>query len=82
MNDPKITKLVVAKLSEYLEREIVPADLEKGYDSLGADSMDMVVLAFELERTLEVKILPEIFLQYDSINGAVHAILNNINTDI
>lgn len=76
MTDPEITQLVVAKLSEYLERKIVPADLEKGYDSLGADSMDMVALAFELERSLEVKILPEKFLQYDSINSAVSAILN------
>ena len=73
--DIETTQLVLAKLGEYLGREFTEADLEQGYDSLGADSMDMVALAFEMERTLEIKILPEIFLQHDTIKGVMAAIL-------
>lgn len=69
--------LVLEKLSNYLDRPVNEDDLNKGYEELGADSMDMVALAFELEQAAEIKILPEVFLQYESIGAAMEAILAN-----
>jgi len=72
--------LVLEKLSEFLGRPITEEDLAKGYDSLGADSMDMVALAFEIERATGIKILPEIFLQHVSIKSALEQILSGKDT--
>ena len=44
------TKIAIEKLSKFLKRPITEEDLHKSYDALGADSMDMVVLAFEIEQ--------------------------------
>lgn len=74
--DPeKANALILDRLSDYLKRPITEADLNQGYEALGADSMDMVALAFELEKAAEIKILPEVFLQYDTLRGALDAIL-------
>lgn len=66
---------VLERLSSILQREITEADLKLGHESLGADSMDMVVLAYELESIVGGSIKPEIFLQHDSILGALEAVL-------
>ena len=68
------TKIAIEKLSKFLKRSITEEDLHKSYDALGADSMDMVVLAFEIEQEYGIEILPEVFLQYDSIYEALEAI--------
>ena len=71
----KIIDTILIKLSKYLNRELTEDDLKKGYDSLGADSMDMVTLAYEMEIELGIEINPEIFLQYDMIMSAVEEII-------
>ena len=68
------TKIAIEKLSKFLKRPITEEDLYKSYDALGADSMDMVVLAFEIEQEYGIEILPEVFLQYDSIHEALNSI--------
>lgn len=79
--DPKQANgLILERLSEYLKRPVTEDDLNQGYEALGADSMDMVALAFELERAAEVKILPEVFLQHETIRGALDAILADPRT--
>lgn len=69
--------LILERLSDYLKLPVTEADLNQGYEALGADSMDMVALAFELEKAADIKILPEVFLQYDTIRSALDAILAN-----
>ena len=69
--------LILERLSDYLKRPVTEADLNQGYEALGADSMDMVALAFELEKAAVIKILPEVFLQHDTIRSALDAILAN-----
>ena len=66
--------ITLEKLSEFLERPIYESDLDKGYDALGADSMDMVVLAFEIEKEYGIEIMPELFLQHNTIREAIEAI--------
>lgn len=68
------TEIAIEKLSKFLKRPITEEDLHKSYDALGADSMDMVVLAFEIEQEYGIEILPEVFLQYDSIHEALNSI--------
>lgn len=66
----------VERLSKFLGRPFTEAELDKPYDELGADSMDMVVLAFELEKHLGQRIEPELFLQHPTIRLA----LDDLNT--
>lgn len=75
MISEEIQTLVLKKLSAFLGRPIEASDLSKGYDALGADSMDMVALAFELEKAIGRPILPEVFIQYDTIAEAISALL-------
>lgn len=72
----KVAELILEKLSVFLKRPVAPEELSRGYEALGADSMDMVALAFEIEREFDVKVLPEVFMQYDSIRAAMDAILS------
>lgn len=68
---------MLERLSTFLGRPVTEADLQSGYDSLGADSMDMVALAFELERAIGKPILPELFLQHETIAEALDAIFGD-----
>jgi len=72
--NPLIT-MAVERLAKFLRREFTEADLELSYDSLGADSMDMVVLAFELEKHLGTPVEPEIFLQHETIRSALDELI-------
>jgi acyl carrier protein len=74
MNKDEIEVLVVESLSKFLKRSFDPEELKEPYDRLGADSMDMVVLAFELEKAIGKKISPEFFMQHDSIQDALDAL--------
>lgn len=75
MPDAAITALILERLSEFLDRPVHEHELDKGYDALGADSMDMVVLAYELEKLLGRKVVPEVFMQHDTIRGALDALM-------
>lgn len=72
-----ILPLILDRLGEFLNRPLTEADLDQSYDRLGADSMDMVALAFELEKAVGRPVLPELFLQHDTIRGALDAILSD-----
>jgi acyl carrier protein len=74
-NPDDVLALVRERLSEFLKRPLTDADLDQAYAELGADSMDMVVLAFELEKMIGRPVLPELFLQHDTIRGALDVIL-------
>jgi acyl carrier protein len=65
---------ILEKLTVYLKRPVSEADLHQSYASLGTDSMDMVALAFELEKFSGLRVVPEIFLQYDTITDALGAV--------
>lgn len=71
MNEDETRALVLERLSSFLERPITVKDLDQGYDSLGADSMDMVAISFEVEKAYGIPVLPEVFLQYDTLNQAL-----------
>jgi len=76
---PDINSLIalsVERLSKFLGRPFTEAELDQPYDALGADSMDMVVLAFELEKHLGQRVEPELFLQHPTIRRA----LDDLNT--
>ncbi len=63
--------LSVERLGKFLGRPFTEAELDQPYDALGADSMDMVVLAFELEKHLGQRVEPELFLQHPTIRQAL-----------
>ena len=63
--------LILEKLSTFLGRPIGADQLDSSYEALGADSMDMVALAFELEKLSGKPFKPELFLQHDTIDAAL-----------
>jgi len=71
-----IISLSTERLTKFLGREFTEADLDLSYDALGADSMDMVVLAFELEKHLGKPVEPEVFLQFDTIRAALDDLIS------
>jgi acyl carrier protein len=75
MTEEHVIRLILEKLGKFLGRPVTEAELDGGYESLGADSMDMVVLAFELEKILGRKVSPETFLQHSTIRGALMAMM-------
>jgi len=75
MTRDEIIQATLERLSKFLGRPFKEEDLEQGYDSLGADSMDMVVLAYELEKLLGKAIKPEIFMKHVSIRSALDIII-------
>jgi len=82
MNKAALTALAIKHLTEYMKRQVTEKDLEARYDTLGADSVDMVTLAFEFEKATGVAISPEIFFQYDSFNEALDAIADGRGDEI
>lgn len=74
MTRNELIPLVINRLSEFLGRPFKEAELNESYDSLGADSMDMVILAHELEGIMDRKINPELFMQHDSLNESLDAL--------
>lgn len=75
MKTEEIEKFALLKLEEFLARPVRTEDLHMDYASLGADSMDVIVLTFELEERLGVEIDPEFFFQYDNLRQALTAAL-------
>jgi acyl carrier protein len=75
MTKDEVIQQILERLGKFLGRPVKEEELEQGYDTLGADSMDMVVLAYELEKLLETDIKPEIFMQHETIRGALDAIM-------
>lgn len=63
--------IILEKLGAFLGRPVTDADLNTNYEALGADSMDMVALAFELEKVTGRPFMPELFLQHDTIVSAL-----------
>jgi len=74
MTRDQLEPIVVKRLSEFLGRPFDAKQLNESYDSLGADSMDMVILAHELEGVIGKKINPELFMQHDSLNASLDAL--------
>ncbi|KAB7615947.1 acyl carrier protein [Amylibacter sp. SFDW26] len=75
MNKQELIDLSLERLQKFLGREVSEKDLDIGYDSLGADSMDMVVLAFDLEQHLGKPIAPEIFLEHETLRAALEDVI-------
>ena len=73
MTRDELESLTLQVLSKVLNREISQKDLKSTLTSLGADSLDIVSLAFELETELDelVDINPEIFMQNMSLNESI-----------
>ncbi len=75
MTKDKIIQIILERLSKFLGHAVTREDLKQGFATLGADSMDMVVLAFELEDLLGITIKPEIFMQHETILAALDTII-------
>lgn len=71
MTRDKLEPIILKRLSGFLGRTFKANELSQSYDSLGADSMDMVILAHELEELVGKRINPELFMQHDSINKSL-----------
>jgi len=76
MTRDQLEPIVVKRLSEFLGRPFNAEQLNQSYDTLGADSMDMVILAHELESVVGKKINPELFMQHDSLNASLDALFS------
>jgi acyl carrier protein len=77
MSNEIIFEFITTKLSEFLGRTVAIEDLDIDIEGLGADSMNLVVLAFELENYLDKKIRPEIFFQHKTIRSALEEIISS-----
>ena len=75
MSNDEILSFILGRLSQLIGRPVEDGDLDNEYNMLGADSMDMVVLAYELEKLLKITIMPEVFMQHDSVRGALDSII-------
>ncbi|WP_299139591.1 acyl carrier protein [uncultured Tateyamaria sp.] len=74
MTDIDLASLALERLAIYLKRPVTPKDLELRYDELGADSVDMVSLAFEIEEAMGQPVSPEIFLEFETVKQALEAV--------
>lgn len=70
----ELTSFAQEKLSAVLKRPVEFIELEGHYLELGADSMDLVALAFEVEKIVGREVDPEIFLRHDTILSALEEI--------
>jgi len=78
MKIEEANQIALEILGTFLERDVTEKDLLMSLEQLGADSLDMLSIAFEVEKKFGVKIEIEMFLDQDTLKDAVLAVLAGI----
>ena len=65
-------------LSNHFNREVSEDELLMPLDQLGADSLDMLAIAYQIEKKFDVKIEIEIFLDQDTLQDAIMRFVENL----
>jgi acyl carrier protein len=78
MKIEEANQITLEILGTFLERDVTEKDLLMSLEQLGADSLDMLSIAFEVEKKFGVKIEIEMFLDQDTLKDAVLAVLAGI----
>ncbi|MDA9175824.1 acyl carrier protein [Alphaproteobacteria bacterium] len=78
MKIEEANQIALEILGTFLERDVTEKDLLMSLDQLGADSLDMLSIAFEVEKKFGVKIEIEIFLDQDTLKDAILAVMAGI----
>lgn len=76
----ELKKVVVDSISKILK--IAPEDIKEEYSirqDLGADSLDMVEIMMEVEKTLNITIDDEGYIEIDSVRDMITALDKIVN---
>ena len=71
MKIEKANKIALEILRNYFEREVTEDDLLMPLDHLGADSIEMLSIAYQIEKKFDVKIEIENFLAQETLQDSI-----------
>lgn len=71
MNIEEANKIALEILRNYFEREVTEDDLLMPLDHLGADSIEMLSIAYQIEKKFDVKIEIENFLAQETLQDSI-----------
>ena len=78
MDIQEANEIALELLGKYLQREVGEADLLLSYDELGADSLDMLSMSFEIEKRFNIRIEVESFLAEDNLRDGILSVLSQV----
>ena len=78
MKIKEVNEIVLEILSNHFNREVSEDELLMPLDQLGADSLDMLSIAYQIEKKFDVKIEIEIFLDQDTLQDAIMRYVENL----
>lgn len=78
MKIKEANEIALEILSNHFNREVSEDELLMPLDQLGADSLDMLAIAYQIEKKFDVKIEIEIFLDQDTLQDAIMRFVENL----
>lgn len=78
MDIQEANEIALELLGKYLQREVGEADLLLSYDELGADSLDMLSMSFEIEKRFNIRVEVESFLAEDNLRDGILSVLSKV----
>ena len=78
MDIQEANEIALELLGKYLQREVGEADLLLSYDELGADSLDMLSMSFEIEKRFNIRVEVESFLAEDNLRDGILSVLSQV----
>ena len=78
MKIKEANEIALEILSNHFNREVSEDELLMPLDQLGADSLDMLSIAYQIEKKFDVKIEMEIFLDQDTLQDAITRFVDNL----
>lgn len=78
MKIKEANEIALEILSNHFNREVSEDELLMPLDQLGADSLDMLSIAYQIEKKFDVKIEIEIFLDQDTLQDAIMRFVENL----
>ena len=78
MKIKEANEIALEILSNHFNREVSEDELRMPLDQLGADSLDMLAIAYQIEKKFDVKIEIEIFLDQDTLQDAIMRFVENL----
>ena len=78
MDIQEANEIALELLGKYLQREVGEADLLLSYDELGADSLDMLSMSFEIEKRFNIRVEVESFLAEENLRDGILSVLSQV----
>ena len=78
MDIQEANEIALELLGKHLQREVGEADLLLSYDELGADSLDMLSMSFEIEKRFNIRVEVESFLAEENLRDGILSVLSQV----